>query len=89
VWEEGRKINWYVDRAGGYLEKADKGKSRVVLPNGASLPNKRGSKVIAGSTIIVPRKAPPEGEGTLAKLKEISGILAGIATVWLVIDRTN
>lgn len=89
VWEEGRKINWYVDRAGGYLEKADKGKSRVVWPNGMSLPNKGGSKVIAGSTIIVPRKAPPEGESTLSKLKEISGILAGVATVWLVIDRTN
>jgi len=89
VWEEGRKINWYVDRAGGYLEKADKGKSRVVWPNGMSLPNKGGSKVIAGSTIIVPRKAPPEGESTLSKLKEISGILAGVATVWLVVDRTN
>lgn len=89
VWEEGKKINWYVDRAGGYLEKADKGKSRVVWPNGMSLPNKGGSKVIAGSTIIVPRKAPPEGESTLSKLKEISGILAGLATVWLVIDRTN
>lgn len=89
VWEEGRKINWYVDRAGGYLEKADKGKSRVVWPNGMSLPNKGGSRVIAGSTIIVPRKAPPEGESTLSKLKEISGILAGVATVWLVIDRTN
>ena len=88
VWEEGKKINWYVDRAGGYLEKADKGKSRVVWPNGMSLPNKGGSKVIAGSTIIVPRKAPPEGESTLAVLKEISGILAGLATAWLVIDRT-
>ncbi len=89
VWEEGKKINWYVDRAGGYLEKADEGKSRVVWPNGMSLPNKGGSKVIAGSTIIVPRKAPPEGESTLAKLKEISGILAGLATVWLVVDRTT
>jgi polysaccharide biosynthesis/export protein len=89
VWEEGKKINWYVDRAGGFLEKADKGKSRVVWPNGMSLPNKGGSKVIAGSTIIVPRKAPPEGESTLSKLKEISGILAGLATVWLVVDRTT
>lgn len=89
VWEEGKKINWYVDRAGGYLEKADKGKSRVVWPNGMSLPNKGGSKVIAGSTIIVPRKAPPEGESTLAILKEISGILAGLATVWLVVDKTT
>lgn len=89
VWEEGKNIKWYVNRAGGFLEKADKGKSRVVWPNGMSLPNKGGSKVIAGSTIIVPRKAPPEGESKLSQLKEISGILAGLATVWLVIDRTK
>lgn len=89
VFSEGENINWYVDRAGGYLEKADKGKSRVVWPNGMSFPNKRGTKVIAGSTIIVPVKAPPEGEGKLATLREISAIFASLATVWLVIDRTN
>ena len=89
VFNEGENINWYVDRAGGYLEKADKGKSRVVWPNGMSFPNKRGTKVIAGSTIIVPLKAPPEGEGKLATLREISAIFASLATVWLVIDRTN
>lgn len=89
VFNEGEGINWYVDRAGGYLEKADKGKARVIWPNGMSFPNKRGTKVIAGSTIIVPVKAPPEGEGKLATLREITAIIASVATVWLVIDRTN
>ncbi len=89
VFADGKNINWYVDHAGGYLEKADKGKSRVIYPNGMSFPNKRGTKVVAGSTIIVPVKAPPEGAGKLGTLKEISAIFASLATVWLVIDRTN
>ena len=89
VFEEGRDINWFVDRAGGYLEKAHKKKARVVYPNGMSLPNKRGTRVVAGSTIIVPIKPPPEGDGKLGTLKEISAIFASLATVWLVIDRTN
>jgi len=87
IWEKGRKIDYYVDRAGGYLENADKNKTRVVHPNGLSLPNKGGSKVVAGSTIIVPVKPPPEGANSLEVLKDIVLILGSLATVWLAIDR--
>ena len=88
VWEEGRNINYYVDRAGGYLKHADKGRSRVVHPNGMSLPNKGGSEVVAGSTIIVPLKPPPEGKTTMETVRDITGIVASLAMVWLVIDST-
>jgi len=87
VWEEGLRIDDYVNRAGGYLEKADKGKSRVVYPNGLSLPNKGGSKVVAGSTIIVPVEPPPEGKGTWEYIRDISSIVASLATVWLIVDK--
>jgi len=89
VFESGHNIDYYVGRAGGYLEKADRKKARVVYPNGMSLPNKGGSKVVAGSTIIVPIKPPPEGPSKLETLKEITAILAGVATIWLVIDRAT
>jgi protein involved in polysaccharide export with SLBB domain len=84
VYEEGQKINWYVDRAGGYLEKADKGKTRVVWPNGMSLPNKGSSQVVAGSTIVVPVEPPPEGRDTWTTIRDISSIVASLATVWLI-----
>ena len=77
VWEDGRSIDDYVKRAGGYLRNADKGRARVVHPNGMSLPNKGSSKVIAGSTIIVPLKPPPEGRSTLEVARDITGIIAG------------
>jgi hypothetical protein len=89
VWEQGKSIDFYVERAGGYLENADRKKSRVVHPNGLSLPNRGGSKVIAGSTVIVPLKPPPEGASTLQTLKEITLILGSLATVWLAIDRST
>lgn len=89
VFEEGRKINWYVDHAGGYLEKADKKRTRVVHPNGLSQPNKGGHQVLPGSTIVVPVEPPPEGPTTLETLKEISVIFASLATVWLVIDQAT
>jgi protein involved in polysaccharide export with SLBB domain len=89
VYEDGKKINWYVDRAGGYLEKADKKRTRVIHPNGISFANKGGHKVLPGSTILVPVKPPPEGTTNLETLKEISVIFASLATVWLVIDQAT
>ncbi len=89
VYENGKHINWYVNRAGGFLEKADKKRTRVVHPNGMSLPNKGNSEVLPGSTIVVPVQPPPEGASTLEKLKEIAAIMASAATIYLVIDRTT
>jgi protein involved in polysaccharide export with SLBB domain len=89
VYENGKKIDWYVDRAGGYLEQADKGRSRVIHPNGLSQPNKGGHQVLPGSTIVVPVKPPPEGRDTLETVRDFTTILLGLATVWLAIDRAS
>ncbi len=89
IFENDKDIDFYVNRAGGYLDQADKGKSRVVWPNGMSLPNKGGSRVVAGSTIIVPIKPPQLGKSKMETMTEITAILAGLATVWLVIDNTS
>jgi hypothetical protein len=42
-----------------------------------------------GSTVVVPGKEPDEGPTRLETLREISGIIASVATVWLVIERTH
>ncbi|MFO7654399.1 MAG: SLBB domain-containing protein [Candidatus Krumholzibacteriia bacterium] len=87
VWRGGRDIDWYVERAGGYLENSDKSKARVIHPNGMSLPNKRNARVIAGSTIVVPVKPPREGPSRLEVVRDITVMLGSMATVWLAIDR--
>jgi protein involved in polysaccharide export with SLBB domain len=87
VYEDGLKINDYVDMAGGYLEKSDKDRTRVVWPNGMSLPNKGSSKVVAGSTIIVPVEPPDEGKDTWETIRDISSIVASLATVWLIVGK--
>jgi protein involved in polysaccharide export with SLBB domain len=89
VHADGKDIDWYVERAGGYLERADEDRARVIHPNGLSQPNDGGHEVLPGSTIVVPVKPPPEGPTTLETLREISAIFASLATVWLVIDRAG
>ncbi len=93
VHQQGKSLGFYVERAGGYAENADKWKTRVIYPNGMSRPIKRiwrDPAVMAGSTILVPERAPREGGGSkLETLKEIAAIMASAATVYLVIDRTT
>ncbi len=87
VYDEGRNIDWYVGHAGGYLEKADKSRARVIHPNGLSMPNNGKHRVLPGSVIVVPVQPPPEGPTTLETLKEITAIVAAVATTWLVVDK--
>jgi protein involved in polysaccharide export with SLBB domain len=92
IWEPGLSLGDYVSRAGGYADGSDKWKTHVVYPNGMSKQIRRiwnDPGVMAGSTVVVPTKKPSDDVGRLATLKEIASIFASVATVWLVIDRTN
>jgi len=92
VWEDGLGLSDYVSRAGGYAERADKWGTHVVYANGMSRPIRRfwrDPEVRPGSTVVVPVKEPDEGPTRLETLREISAIVASVATVWLVIDRTG
>lgn len=86
VFKEGLNIDDYVNLAGGYLEMADKGKARVVWPNGMSLPNEGDSAVKAGSTIIVPVKPPDDRRDPWETIRDITSIVASLATVWVVVN---
>ncbi len=92
IWEKGKSLGDYVSRAGGFAEGSDKWKTHVVYPNGMSKQIRKywnDPSVMPGSTIVVPAKAPDDGVGKLETMKEIASILASVATVWLVVDRTN
>jgi protein involved in polysaccharide export with SLBB domain len=92
VWEKGKSLGDYVSRAGGYIDGADKWKTHVVYPNGMSKQIRHrwfDPGVMPGSVIVVPTQNPDNGDSKLSTLKEVASIFASIATVWLVIDRTQ
>ncbi len=91
AYTEGRKPGYYVDRAGGWTEGADKKRTLVVYPNGMSRPVRRlmpDPKVLPGSTIVVPYQTPGQKPDRLANMEKIIGILSSLAVTYLVIDRT-
>ncbi len=86
LWKKGEGAEYYIRRAGGYTDKADKGRARVRFANGQVAA--RGSKFLffggglpdpdPGSTITVPAKQPKVGSGLSATA--IFGILSSVLT---------
>nr|MDP2584002.1 SLBB domain-containing protein [Candidatus Palauibacterales bacterium] len=86
LWREGEGVDYYINRAGGYAQDADKGRTRVRFSNGQVAA--RGSKFLIfggglpdpdpGSTITVPTRTPKQGGGI--SVGQLFGILTSIAT---------
>ncbi len=52
----GRNADYYVDRAGGFAGRADKGRTYIVQQNGGV--ERRREKVLPGARVVVPEKPP-------------------------------
>lgn len=61
VYEPGKKLGYYIDQAGGYGERARKGKAFIVYLNGTVAKAKRSSPIEPGCQIIVPSKSANSG----------------------------
>ncbi|WP_200974994.1 SLBB domain-containing protein [Echinicola sp. 20G] len=90
-FENNRSMKYYIDRAGGFDNRAKKKRTYVVYANGEvartkgflffkSFPN-----VEPGSEVIVPSKGPR----TPLRVGEIIGLTSGLATLVLVITQIN
>jgi protein involved in polysaccharide export with SLBB domain len=88
TWVKGKDVDFYVQAAGGYTERADKGRAFVTQPSGKLesvnrrflLPDGK-PQPLAGGVIQVPERAPKTGIGTLAIVGSIATILTAFATV--------
>jgi CRP-like cAMP-binding protein len=90
LFKEGEAGDYYIERAGSYLQKADKGRARVQLANGEILT--RGGKFLffggglpepdPGSIITVPlEEEKPPGPGALEMIAVLTAMITATATV--------
>ena len=97
LYEEGADLDYYIDNAGGFTRLADEGGVSVRHANGSARVKKGGflffgssPKPGPGSTIFVPEKDPSaRGFDVTGFVRDLVSIAAYVATVILVIDRTN
>lgn len=87
-YQPDKKVKYYLELAGGYTKRADKGEVRLVKANGRVFAsgNVPGKTVDLGDVVIVPAEIKREKDW----LKYIStslSILTGVATSILIIDR--
>ena len=81
---KGKNLSYYIDKAGGYSQKAKKNKAYVVYMNGSvSKARRHSSKLLQpGCEIIVPSKVKREGLST-AEILSLGSTSASLATVVL------
>lgn len=92
VYKRGRSVGEYVDLAGGYARLADEGRTAVVYPSGISKKVRkwwRDPGVTPGSTIVVPVRDPDDRIDWGDVVVRTTQVLASLATILLVIDRTG
>ncbi|GAB3656118.1 SLBB domain-containing protein [Echinicola sediminis] len=89
--EKNRSMKYYIDRAGGFDNRAKRRRAYVVYANGevartkSFLFLKSFPKVEPGSEVIVPSKGPRAP----IRLGEVVGLTSGLATLVLVITQIN
>jgi hypothetical protein len=86
---QGKGVNYYLDRAGGLKETADKRRIRIVLANGRVEKSRRfwfDPEITPGSTIVVSRKEHLTPQWRSA-MRDVLTILGGTAAVIVAIDR--
>jgi protein involved in polysaccharide export with SLBB domain len=93
LYERGRSLGHYIDQAGGYTERSDKGRVKVIQPNGRVKPVRRfwfDPEPEPGAVVIIPGKPPEAKKETLKDIATIVGIVSGAATtIFLVSEATK
>ena len=81
-YNQGKRLKYYVDKAGGYTQNAKKSKAYVIYMNGSvSKARKASSKLIQpGCEIVVPSKSERDGM-TTSEILSLSSTSASLATV--------
>ncbi len=81
----GRSAEYYIELAGGFGWKANKGKVRIVKgTSGAIVKPSRKVAIEVGDAVVVPEKMP---RNWWEMTKDVGTFLANIATVYIVIDQ--
>lgn len=80
VFVPGKKLSYYIDQAGGYGQRAKKGKAFIVYMNGSVAKAKRNTPIEPGCQIIIPSK--PEKMGTdWTKVLALATSFSSVATM--------
>ena len=80
TYTPGKKVKHYIELAGGYGDRANKGKAFIVYMNGMVAKAKKNTPVEPGCQIIIPSK-PDKGGFDWTKALTIASTLGSLGTM--------
>ncbi|MDE6335405.1 MAG: SLBB domain-containing protein [Muribaculaceae bacterium] len=80
VYVPGKKLDYYVDQAGGYGHRAKKGKAYIVYMNGSVAKAKKSTPIEPGCQIVIPAK-PNDSGVDWTKILALATSLGSVATM--------
>ncbi len=80
VYVPGKKLKYYIDQAGGYGQRAKKGKAFIVYLNGTVAKAKKNTPIEPGCQIIIPSK-PNKGTTDWTKILAFATSFSSVATM--------
>ncbi len=93
LYERGKSLGYYIDQAGGYTDESDKGRVKIVQPDGKVKPVKKmwwDPEPQPGALVVVPPKPPVEKKETLKDVATIMTIITGaVTTIFIAHEATK
>jgi len=88
-FKEGENYNYYIEKAGGLSLAADEGNARVIKFNSRGWYKPDEIKINSGDFIYVPKKTTNTFAENLVIISQISGVILGILTTYILIKNTQ
>lgn len=88
-FKEGEDYEYYIEKAGGYSLAADKGNTRVIKFNSRGWYKPDDINLNSGDFVYVPKKTANTFSETVTIISQISGVLLGILTTYILIKNTQ
>ena len=86
-FKKGEDVEYYIEQAGGYSLAAEEGDTRIIKFNSRGWYEPGDIAVESGDYIYVPKETKTEFKDWVQIVAQISGILVGLLTIYLLIKR--
>lgn len=89
TYKNGETVEYYIDNAGGYSLAADKGDTRIIKFNSRGWYKPGEVEIFSGDFIYVPKKTSKAFQDVITIIAQISGVILGILTTYILIKNTQ
>jgi polysaccharide biosynthesis/export protein len=88
-YKKGESIEYYIEKAGGYSLSADKGDTRIIKFNTRGWYKPGDIEINSGDFIYIPKVTKKSFTETITLISQISGVILGILTTYILIKNTQ